>query len=163
MTLVTVFRHIPRPIIGMIGVIHDRTFEAFEANLDWLEATGILVERFDPATAPRELTARPLVRQLLSTEGDACLPLILVDNAVVSRGHYPSRTQLARAVGQARHDVPQAVACQLAAVGAVAAVGTADDLQREVARARQLGIGEETVRLARDSGARLRHADRPAA
>jgi hypothetical protein len=62
MTFVTVFRHIPRPIIGMIG---DRTFEALEANLDWL-----------------------------------------------ARG--------------------------LAVIGAVAAVCTADDLQREIARVRQL-------------------------
>jgi hypothetical protein len=33
MVFVTVFRHVPRPITGMIGVLYDRTFEAFEANL----------------------------------------------------------------------------------------------------------------------------------
>ena len=31
----------------MIGVPHDRAFEALEANLDWLETTGVFVERFD--------------------------------------------------------------------------------------------------------------------
>ena len=51
MTLVTVVRHIPAPIIGMIGVVHDRTFETLEANLDRLDTTGMVVERFDPATA----------------------------------------------------------------------------------------------------------------
>jgi hypothetical protein len=105
--LITVFRHVPPPIIGTVGVIQGRAFEAFEERLDWLEAIGHLVERFDPSTAPAEVAARGPVRDLLSTEGDRCLPLILVDDAVVSRGFYPSRTQLARAVGQARADVPR--------------------------------------------------------
>ena len=157
MVFVTVFRHVPRPITGMIGVLYDRTFEAFEANLDWLETTGVLVERFDPSTAPSEVATRPVVQQLLSAEGDACLPLILVNNSVVSRGVDPSRTQLARAVGSVRSGVPQAVARQLAAIGAAAAAGTDDDIQREAVRARQLGIGDETVRQARESGTRLRH------
>ena len=102
MVFVTVLRHVPRPITGMIGVLYDRTFEAFEANLDWLETTGLLVERFDPWTAPGEVTTRPVVRQLLQGDGDRCLPLILVDDTVVSQGIYPSRAQLARAVGRGR-------------------------------------------------------------
>ena len=40
MVFVTVFRHVPRPTAGMIGTLYDRAFEAFEANLDWLETTG---------------------------------------------------------------------------------------------------------------------------
>lgn len=89
MTFVTVVRRVPKPIIGMIGVLYDRTFEAFEANLDWLETTGVLVERFDPTTAPGEVATRPVVQQLLSAEGDACLPLILVNDAVVSCSAVP--------------------------------------------------------------------------
>jgi len=47
MVFVTVFRHVPRPITGMIGVLYDRTFEAFEANLDWLrEAWGEAARNF---------------------------------------------------------------------------------------------------------------------
>jgi len=108
MTLVTVVRRVPEPIIGMCGVRHDRTFETLEANLDWLETTGMPVERFDPTTAPSEVATRPVVQQLLSTDGDQCLPLILVNDAVVSRGAYPSRAQLARAVGRGRHRGPEA-------------------------------------------------------
>ena len=100
MTFVTVLRHVPRPITGMIGVLYDRAFEAFEASLDWLETTGVLVERFDPTIAPGEVARRPVVQQLLSANGDSCLPLILVNESVVSRGTYLSRAQLARAVGQ---------------------------------------------------------------
>jgi hypothetical protein len=34
MTFVTVFRRVPKPITGMIGVLYDHEFEGFEANLD---------------------------------------------------------------------------------------------------------------------------------
>jgi hypothetical protein len=108
MTLVTVFRNVPPPIIGTVGVVQDRAFEAFEERLDWLEAIGLLVERFDPSAAAREVAARG-VRDLLATEGDRCLPLILVNDAIVSRGVYPTRTQLARAVGQAPGGAPHGV------------------------------------------------------
>src|SRR5512139_1894058 len=100
MTFVTVFRRVPRPITRMIGILQDPDFERFEANLDWLETTGVLVEQFDPSTAQGEIATRPAVQQILSTEGDRCLPLILVNESVVSRGRYLSRAQLARAVGQ---------------------------------------------------------------
>lgn len=106
MTLVTVFRHVPPPIVGMIGVVHDRAFEAFEERLDWLEASGLLVDRVDPSTAAAEAASSEPVRQILAKEGDHCLPLIVVDGVVVSRGVYPSRTDLARAVGRARTDAP---------------------------------------------------------
>jgi Arsenical resistance operon protein ArsD len=100
MTLVTVFRHVPKPITGMIGTLYDPEFEKFEANLDWLETTGVLVERFDPSTAQQEVAKRPAVQQIVSADGDRCLPLILVNESVLSRGTYLSRAQLARTVGQ---------------------------------------------------------------
>jgi hypothetical protein len=84
----------------MIGTLYDPAFEKFEADLDWLETTGVLVEPFDPSRAQQEVAKRPAVQQIVSAEGDRCLPLILVNESVVSRGTYLSRAQLARAVGQ---------------------------------------------------------------
>jgi Arsenical resistance operon protein ArsD len=127
-------------------------------EVDWLETTGILVERFDPSTAPNEVAMRPVVQQLLSAESDACLPLILVNNVVVSRGTHPSRTQLARAVGRG-----PATVRQIAVLGAVAAVGSAEELQSETARARALGIDEGAVSMATDTGVSLRQRARSAA
>jgi hypothetical protein len=91
MTFVTVFRQVPKPITGMIGVLYDREFEQFEANLDWLETTGVLVERFDLSQAPQEVANRPAVQQILVREADRCLQLILVNESVVSQGTYLSR------------------------------------------------------------------------
>jgi hypothetical protein len=62
MTFVTVFRRVPRPITGMIGILQDPDFEKFEANLDWLETTGVLVEQFDPSTTHAEVAKRPAVQ-----------------------------------------------------------------------------------------------------
>jgi len=77
MTFVTVFRRVPKPIAGTIGVLYDPEFERFEANLDWLETTGVLVEQFDPSTAQNEVAKRPAVQQILADEGERSLPLIL--------------------------------------------------------------------------------------
>ena len=100
MTFVTVFRRVPKPITGMIGILYDPEFEKFEASLDWLETTGVLVEQFDPSTAQDEVAKRPAVQQILADEGERSLPVIMVNESVVSRGRYLSRAQLARAVGQ---------------------------------------------------------------
>ena len=101
MAILTVFRHVPPPIIGTCGVIRDRTFDVFEEELDWLEACGTFVERFDPATDLSEVSRRGPVREMLDAEGDRCLPLILAEGEVVSHGAYPSRTQLAHIVSSA--------------------------------------------------------------
>ncbi len=42
----------------------------------------------------------PMWSSILSDEGERSLPLILVNESIVSRGTYLSRAQLARAVGQ---------------------------------------------------------------
>ena len=108
MTTVTVFRHPPPPVIGVCGVVFDRASEAFEQNLDWLEAIGILVERIDPQEQPGEAGRFESVRDMLTREGHRCLPLILVDGVLVSSGVHPTRSQLARLVGRHRRqsDLP---------------------------------------------------------
>lgn len=102
MTTLTVFRHVPPPIIGVCGVVPDRTSEALEQELDWLEANGLLVERFDPHREPAAAARFQGVTDVLAKEGPRCLPLILVDDVIVSSGVHPTRTQLARVVGQHR-------------------------------------------------------------
>jgi hypothetical protein len=102
MHVVTVFRHTPAPIIGTVGVIHDRASESFEAALDWLETTGMLVERFHPATAVGALARHPAAAELFERVADECLPLVLLDEVVASQGRLLSRTELARAIGEAR-------------------------------------------------------------
>jgi hypothetical protein len=102
MTTVTVVRHAPPPLVGVLGVFPDRVAEALEQNLDWLEASGLVVERVDPYRQPEEAARFQGVAEALAREGSRSLPLILVEGVIVSSGVHPTRTQLARVVGQHR-------------------------------------------------------------
>jgi len=110
MTTVTVFRRVPSPIIGVCGAVLDRAFEAFEESLDWLETTGILVERVDPDVQPDEVSRFSAATERLAGEGSRCLPLVLVDDVIASSAVHPTRSQLARLVGRSRRqpDLPAA-------------------------------------------------------
>lgn len=105
MTTVIVFRHPPPPLVGVCGVVPDRLSDALERNLDWLEANGFLVERLDPFREAAAAARFPGVTTILAREGQRCLPLVLVDGELVSSGHHPTRTELARMVGQHRGDI----------------------------------------------------------
>ncbi len=70
----------------------------FAADLEWLKSQGVAVERFNLAQQPGAFAAHPEVKAAL-TEGVGCLPLIVVDGRVVSRGVYPSRETLAAWAG----------------------------------------------------------------
>lgn len=160
MTFVTVFRRVPKPIWGMTGTLYDPEFERFEANLDWLETTSVLVERFDPAAARDEVARRPIVRELLSGGAERILPLVLVNDREVSRAAFLNRTQLARVVGSARN---LAVVQELARLGATAAIGSDDDVRQESARAHGLGLSQSDVREAVNTGLALKRRDGAAA
>ena len=110
MTTVTVFRNAPPPLIGVCGVVPDRVFEAFEQEVGWREASGLLVERIDPDRQPAEAARFQGVTDALAKEGSRCLPLILVDGVIVSSGVHPTHTQLARVVGQHRSQTELAAA-----------------------------------------------------
>ena len=47
----------------------------------------------------RAFAASEIVKAALKHDGNECLPLILMNGAVVSKGHYPTRDELARLTG----------------------------------------------------------------
>jgi hypothetical protein len=85
---------------GVCGPTVDPVLPRFAADLEWLKSEGIAVERFNLAQQPAAFISNAEVNGLLATEGTDCLPLILVDGRVVSRGSYPSRQQLAGWTGR---------------------------------------------------------------
>lgn len=80
---------------GVCGPQVDPVLPRFAGDLEWLKSQGHQVERFNLAQQPQEFTANGQVQQLLTSEGVDCLPLVLVDDRVVSRSEYPSRENLA--------------------------------------------------------------------
>ncbi len=84
---------------GVCGPSVDPALVRFAADLDWLKSKGVLVERYNLAQQPGAFAANPDVRTALAVEGNACLPLIMVDGTVASKGLYPNRQALAAFVG----------------------------------------------------------------
>lgn len=80
---------------GICGPDVDPLLVAFAADLAWLARHGITVERINPAQEPRRFAADATVREALHEHGNDCLPLLVVDGKVVSRGRIPPRAELA--------------------------------------------------------------------
>ncbi|MEO1614763.1 MAG: arsenite efflux transporter metallochaperone ArsD [Planctomycetota bacterium] len=80
---------------GVCGPQVDPVLPKFAADLEWLQAQGHAVERFNLAQDPAEFAKNATVQQLLTDEGVECLPLVIVDQRVVSRSEYPTRENLA--------------------------------------------------------------------
>ena len=84
---------------GVCGPQVDPFLAAFAADVDWLTTQGVTVTRHNLAQEPQAFVANALVQQTLQREGDACLPLVLVDGAIAAQGAYPRRDELARLAG----------------------------------------------------------------
>jgi hypothetical protein len=86
---------------GVCGPAVDSKLLRFATNLHWLANHGIRVERFNLSQQPQAFAANATVRATLQAEGNDCLPLILVDGKIASRGLYPDRKHLADFTGLA--------------------------------------------------------------
>ncbi|MCA8989086.1 MAG: arsenite efflux transporter metallochaperone ArsD [Planctomycetaceae bacterium] len=80
---------------GVCGPQVDPVLPRFASDLEWLKLQGHQVDRFNLAQQPQEFTTNTQVQQLLQTDGVECLPLVIVDDRVMSRSEYPSRENLA--------------------------------------------------------------------
>jgi hypothetical protein len=84
---------------GVCGPNVDSALVQFAADFLWVAGQGVHVERYNLAQQPQAYAANAIVRAALAGDGTACLPLILVDGQIVSKGKYPAREELARLVG----------------------------------------------------------------
>ena len=80
---------------GVCGPQVDPVLPRFAADLEWLQRQGHQIARFNLAQQPEEFTKNSTVQALLEREGVDCLPLVIVDERVVSRSDYPTRENLA--------------------------------------------------------------------
>ena len=84
---------------GICGPQVDPVLPRFAGDLEWLKSQGHEVQRFNLAQQPKEFAANEQVQQILKSDGVDCLPIVIVDGQVVSRGAYPSRKELAEWTG----------------------------------------------------------------
>ena len=95
MTKVQIFDRAMCCSTGVCGPQVDPVLPRFAADLEWLQSEGHDVDRFNLAQDPAEFAKNTTVQQLLAEKGVECLPLVIVDDRVVSRSEYPSRENLA--------------------------------------------------------------------
>jgi hypothetical protein len=84
---------------GVCGPGVDPALAQFASDFLWVAGQGVHVERFNLAQQPQAFAANETVKAALAQYGNACLPLILLNGAIVSKGRYPGRDELARLVG----------------------------------------------------------------
>lgn len=99
MTTIRVFDPAMCCSTGVCGPSVDPRLALLAADLDWLRAQGVAIERFNLAQQPAAFAADAAVRAVLEAKGDAGLPVIKVNDEIKSVGEYPSRADLASWAG----------------------------------------------------------------
>ncbi len=84
---------------GVCGPKVDPVLSQFAADFLWIAGQGVHVERYNLAQQPQVFASNQTVKAALEKYGTGCLPLILLDGAIVSRGRYPGHDELAQMVG----------------------------------------------------------------
>lgn len=99
MSKITIFDKAMCCSTGVCGPQVDPVLPRFAADLDWLKNQGVEVFRYNLAQEPNEFAKNEEVKRILELEGVDCLPIIIVDEKVVSRSEFPSRERLASWAG----------------------------------------------------------------
>jgi hypothetical protein len=84
---------------GVCGAEPDPVLAQVTADLHWLTARGVTVQRYNLGQQPEAFAALTLVRTTLQREGVGVLPLTILDGQVIGRGAYLDRADLARRTG----------------------------------------------------------------
>ncbi len=133
---------------GVCGPNPDPVLPRFAADLHWLVNQGVSLERYNLAQEPQAFAANETVRAALEKYGNDCLPLILVNDALLSRGSYPVRKELARFVGLQEEGAPSlytAAVAELVAIGAAIASNCEPCFKFHFDKARKLGVSVEDM------------------
>jgi hypothetical protein len=80
---------------GVCGPSVDPALARFAGDLEWLAGHGVTVARATLSQEPEKFMACSLIRDAVSTQGEAALPAVLVDGKLRSTGRYPGRAELA--------------------------------------------------------------------
>ena len=136
---------------GVCGPVVDPQLPRFAADLEWLAGKGVSVERFNLAQEPEAFAANGQVKLALEEEGTDCLPLVLVNGVIASKGKYPGREQLARWARlqeETTKSVYTEAIAELVAIGAAIASNCEPCFKYHYDRARKLGVSKEDMALA---------------
>ena len=80
---------------GICGPKVDPTLPKFASDLAWLKDHGVTVERYNLAQQPQAFVGHADIKEAIRDNHEQILPIVRVNDTIVSRGVYPSRQQLA--------------------------------------------------------------------
>jgi AhpD family alkylhydroperoxidase len=134
---------------GVCGPSVDPALARFSADLHWLTNEGVNVERYNLAQQPQAFATNQVVKAALHADGNQCLPLVLINGQIASKGAYPAREELARLAGIAvETSAPslytEAVA-ELVAIGAAIAANCEPCFKYHFQQARKFGVSREDM------------------
>jgi AhpD family alkylhydroperoxidase len=146
---------------GVCGPSVDEKLVRFASDLDWLKRQGCIIERYNLSQQPDEFVKNPLVKTTLEKDGNECLPMLLLDDVVVHIGFYPARPELAALVGVS---IPERQIFftdqvrELVAIGAAIACNCEMCFKFHFDKARKLGVTDEDMMHAVDTGIMVKNA-----
>jgi hypothetical protein len=111
MTVIKVYDPAQCCSTGVCGPDADDTIAQFASALERARKSGVEVDRFTLGHQPAEYVQNPAVKSLLDSEGIDCLPIVFVGDAIVSKGDYPSRTELLEKAGVRDDGLIEAASC----------------------------------------------------
>jgi hypothetical protein len=86
-------------LTGACGPDQEDALAGLELALDALKLRGVEVNRYNLGHDPEEFAANGLVKSAIKESGMLCLPMVLVDGQVLSKGRYPLENELSSTVG----------------------------------------------------------------
>lgn len=84
---------------GVCGPDADEAIAQFSSALEKARKSGVPIDRYTLGHQPGEYVKNTVVKSLLDAEGVDCLPIVFIDDEVLSKGDYPSRAELLASVG----------------------------------------------------------------
>jgi hypothetical protein len=77
----------------------DDELAQFASSLEWLKQQGISVSRYNLGHQPGAFVQNAMVKSTIDKDGIGCLPLVIADGKIVSKGRYPTRNELGEKLG----------------------------------------------------------------
>jgi len=110
----------------------------------------VAIVRYDFAHQPEAFAENEIVKEALRGDDENCLPRVLFDGRVASRGRYPCREELESRCGEAERSaasIYSASVAELVAMEAVMACNCEPCFRFHCAAARALGVSGEDMTM----------------
>ncbi len=134
---------------GVCGPAVNPALASFAAELQRITNQGIHVDRYNLSQQPQAFATNQIVKTALELEGNECLPMILLDGRIASKGTYPGREELDRICGLATAapaaSLYTAEVAELVAIGAAIAANCEPCFKYHFQQAKKLGVSREDM------------------